>query len=720
MSFSLAPEDVRKSTEVPKRPYAIGLVILAMVAVVGVLLIINYAVSQRQNALVTWQQNLVGVAQVRSGAVSAWVAQQQAPLRRFADDADVRLSVAQIMEPSADLDLASRGYLRNWLSNVARTNGFLPPTAPGDDVTAQMTPGLRNGLAIVNKAGDVLVQAGQFPATQVEVKDYIKSYSPDSPRMIDLFKHEDGKIYVGFVQPVFNLDGGTDEASRIGLVIGTKAVEGELWPLLEQPGAILKSGQSLLLRLKAGAVEVISPAGDKPALSIQLGADVKGSIEAEAMAAPGSLTLGRNYADIDTVATSRVVDGTPWVLSYQASHAEVLADSEHRVAYQAAIFAALLAVVLGFLYAAWRNGAARIAGQKALEYAALARRFEFQSKLLRMVTDSQRSHILIADTEGRVRFANATLAKDMEADSEEMIGKPLASAVGPDAARRFTKRAQEASLSNKAVVTVDRVQIGETEEDFRVVQTQHIPIEDHSAGPNQPPSRGTLIVEEDITDVVLEREKRERVLRGVVDALVSVVDRRDPHAAQHSSRVSRLARQISAELGLSDIDCDATEMAGALLNLGKLLVPADLLVKQTPLDETEIKIVRDSLIASADIVKQIEFEGPVVETLRQSLEKVDGSGYPGNLKGDDILLTARVLSVANAFVALISPRAHRVGKSIDDALKILMEQEGKAYDRGVIAALMSYIDNKGGREVWGHIAPPPAEEQPEEDNPWLR
>jgi HD-GYP domain-containing protein (c-di-GMP phosphodiesterase class II) len=723
MTFSLAPEDVRKSTEVPKKPYAIGVAILCMVAVAGILLILNYAYGQSQNTLLTWQQTLGGVSQVRAGAISGWLRQQQAPLVRFAEDADVRLSVSQIMEPSTDLDLGSRGYLRNWLSSLARDNGYLPP-APNDALEAQAQgENSRTGLAILNKKGEVLVSVGLFPADQAEVKAAAAQFTLDGSRLVDLFKGPDGQVYVGFLQPIFSLEGASDEASRIGLVVAVKTAANELWPLLDQPGAMLKTGEVVLLRKGEGTVTLLSPAGGGAALEQQFDLATETLTEAQAARSPGTLTEGKNYAGKQTMGSSRTVEGTPWVLTYQASRDEMMADSDRRLRYQVMIFFALLALVLVALYAAWRRGAAIIAAQKAEEYAALARRFEFQTKLLRTVTDSQRNHILIADTEGRVRFANATLGKDMGTNDEDLIGKPLAAAVGPDTARRYAKRSQEANLSNKAVVTVDRVQLDETGEKFKVVQTQHIPLEDHSAGPGANPARGTLIVEEDITDVVMEREKRERTLRGVVDALVAVVDKRDPFATEHSSRVARLSRAISAEMSLSDIDTDTSELAGALLNLGKLFVPPDILTKQGGLNADELKVVRDAMLTTADVLARIEFEGPVVETLRQSLEKFDGTGYPDGRKGDDIILTGRIVAVANAFVALISARAHRSGLPLDEAVRKLMDQVDSSYDRRVVAALVSYLDNKGGREVWELVSAPAAPEAPPpaaDDNPWQR
>lgn len=720
MSFSLTPEDVKKSTEGPVKPYAVGFIVWLTVAVAGLLLIGAYAMTERENAKINLQGMLGGVAQVRAGALVGWVQQQQAPLARFAGDEDVRLSITQILQPSADLDLASRGYLRNWLASLARDNGYLPDPPSGEVTGSAQTPE-PSGIAILSKTGDVLVSVGMFPAEAEAVKSFVREYRVGDSSLLDMFKGSDGKVYVGFAQPLFGLGGGEGEEARIGLVLGIKAVEQDVYPLLRQPGAMLQTAESVLLRRVGGIVQIISPVGSSAPLTLQFDAATQGLVEADAMRQPGSFSIGMNYNNVNTVSVSRAVEGTPWVLAYQAAYAEVLDSTDRRVMGQISVFSSLLFLVLGFLYAAWRNGAARVASEKAIEYAALARKLDFQSKLLRLVTDSQRNHILIADTEGRVRFVNATLAKFMESNSEELIGKPLAAAVGPDAARRLGKRSQEASLSNKAIVTVDRIALDETDDSkFRVIQTQHIPLEDYSAGPDKPPARGMLIVEEDITDVVMEREKRERVLQGVVGVLVSVVDRRDPFAAEHSNRVARLSHMLAAELGLSKVESEAVEMAGELLNLGKLLVPQQILTKQGPLDEAELRVVRDSILASGDLVSKIEFEGPVVETLHQSLERVDGSGFPQGRVGDDIIITARILAVANSFVALISPRAHRAGLPLDAAIEALLAQEGKAYDRGVVAALINYIDNKGGRTEWEMIAPPAVAEKPADENPWQR
>ncbi len=729
MTFSLTPDDVLKSTMPPKKPYLVGLVILLCLTILGLVLIAHYAISQRETALLGVQRVMSGVSDVRSDAVANWVRQQHAVLQKFAHDQDVRMSVTQIQEPSADLDLSSRGYLRNWLADLAREHNFLPPDV-SQQVEANVQPTSESGMAIFAKDGSMMVNVGLFPSSEEAVKTFVKNYTVETSSVLDLFKGKDGQIYVGFAQPIFGINGGANESERVAMVLGVKLVEGELWPLLGQPGTVLKSGQVLLLEKNANQVRVLSPFDGGPALSRQFDLSKDSMVEVKSVINPGQFTEGINHGGEWTIAVSRMVSGTPWTVSYQVNYNELMHQTEKNLLYQKAIFLLILLAILGLLYGTWRRGAAKVASEKALEYASLARRFDFQGRLMKLVTDSQHNHILLIDADGRVRFANATLARDMGMSAEDMLGKPLASAVGAEAARRLSKRAHEAEISNRPIFVIERIEPvvppAENGEEvpaptaLRVVQTQHIPVQDNSLGPDHPISHGTLIVEDDITDLVKEREKREKILRGVVDAMIAVVDRRDPYAAEHSSRVARLSRQIAVEMGLDGTMRDAVEMAGALLNFGKLLVPAQLLTKETALDEAELKVVRDSLLSSAEILSPISFDGPVIETLRQIQEKVDGSGFPNGFQGDQILVSARIVSVANAFVALISPRAHRSGMALDTAIDILFKQVDRAYDRAVIAALVNYLDNKGGRDEWEIMAPPPDISTLGTDNPWLR
>ena len=246
--------------------------------------------------------------------------------------------------------------------------------------------------------------------------------------------------------------------------------------------------------------------------------------------------------------------------------------------------------------------------------------------------------------------------------------------------------------SGKAAENLHRL---EGTDGVQVIQTEHIPI---AAAAGR--SAGVLVVENDVTAAVAERERRARTLGDIVKTLVGIVDSRDPFAAHHSTRVAALSRAIAAEMSLGDREIGTAETAGSLLNFGKVLVAPELLTKTGELSDTDRAKVRQSVQTSAALLQGIDFDGPVVETLRQAQAHWDGSGFPQDLAGDQILLTARIVGVANAFVGMVSRRAYREALDVDKAMELLLAQVGKAFDRRVVAALVSYLDNHGGRSHW--------------------
>ena len=153
-------------------------------------------------------------------------------------------------------------------------------------------------------------------------------------------------------------------------------------------------------------------------------------------------------------------------------------------------------------------------------------------------------------------------------------------------------------------------------------------------------------------------------------------------------------------MDLDEISIDTAATAGSLMNLGKILVPPDLLSSTDDLQSFELRMIRESIRSTAELLEDVEFDGPVVEVLRQVRERWDSAGDPGNCGGDDILPPARVVAVANAFVAMISPRAWRPGMTVDVAIDRLMAEVGGALDRRVVAALINRLDNRGGRGIW--------------------
>lgn len=323
----------------------------------------------------------------------------------------------------------------------------------------------------------------------------------------------------------------------------------------------------------------------------------------------------------------------------------------------------------------------------------LQNRLNYREDLLRLLADHQAGAVEIFDHNNRFWFVNRPAADQLGKQAMEILGKPLNRVLSVDRIKRLELRLAEARAAEQPLEYIDRVVDDKGVTRFIRSRYESIP-------PVAELSGGVLVSEEDHTSLIVERERRERMLRQVIETLVAVVDRRDPYAAGHSARVGQLAHAIAEEMGLSPTLIETAEVAGSLMNFGKVLVSRSILTKTTALTPEELQRVRDSILTSADILAIIGFEGPVVPTLRQVLERFDGGGVPDGLKGDAILVTSRIVAVANAFVAFVSPRAHRDGLSLSEALKCMMNEAGKTFDERVLIALGNYIENRPNKLDW--------------------
>ena len=204
-------------------------------------------------------------------------------------------------------------------------------------------------------------------------------------------------------------------------------------------------------------------------------------------------------------------------------------------------------------------------------------------------------------------------------------------------------------------------------------------------------------------------QKVRRTLNGTVSALAITVEMRDPYTAGHQQRVTHLACTIARAMKLSEEQTEGLHVAGSLHDLGKILVPAEILNKPGPLTETETShvkthpqaghdilmgLIRGHPQAGYDILKEIDFPWPVAQIVLQHHERMDGSGYPMGLRGDDILMEARILAVADVVEAMSSHRPYRPAHGIDRALEEISQKKGTLYDPEVVEACIALFREK--------------------------
>lgn len=195
-------------------------------------------------------------------------------------------------------------------------------------------------------------------------------------------------------------------------------------------------------------------------------------------------------------------------------------------------------------------------------------------------------------------------------------------------------------------------------------------------------------------DLKMSHARLEAIFSGTVSALAVTTEKRDQYTAGHQHRVADLACAIAREMGLSAKMTDDIKIAGTLHDIGKLFVPLDILSQTGKLTDIEKLFVKTHPAAGYDIVKSIPFDGPIAEIILEHHERMDGSGYPRGIKGNEILLEARVLSVADVVEAMASHRPYRPALGIDKALEEIRDHSGRLYDEYVVNACVRVINQK--------------------------
>lgn len=190
-------------------------------------------------------------------------------------------------------------------------------------------------------------------------------------------------------------------------------------------------------------------------------------------------------------------------------------------------------------------------------------------------------------------------------------------------------------------------------------------------------------------------EKLERILAQTIGAMAAVTEMRDPYTAGHQRRAGELAKAIAAEMGLSGQQIRALSLAAMTYEIGKIQIPAEILSKPGRLDAIESSFIKIHPDAGFEILRGIEFPWPIAQIVRQHHERLDGSGYPLGLKGEEIMLEARIIAVADVIEAMLSHRPYRSALGIDAALAEIIENQGVLYDPKVVQACVSLFRERG-------------------------
>lgn len=293
---------------------------------------------------------------------------------------------------------------------------------------------------------------------------------------------------------------------------------------------------------------------------------------------------------------------------------------------------------------------------------------------------------------GRMCFANPHIPRYSGYTDDELIGTKILNFVHPEDREQVKTYAREMLAGQRTVPYEYRIIAKSGEVKWLLETVTSITY------------RGQQAVLGNTMEITDRKEAEEalnralvrlhRATSSIIEVIVMAVESRDPYTAGHQKRVSALAGAIAREMGYPPEDCEAIRMAGAIHDLGKISIPAEILSMPRRLLDLEYNLIKTHADKGYQILKDIEFGRPIAEIVHQHHERLDGSGYPRGLKGDEILMEARIMAVADTVEAMGTHRPYRPSLGIEAALATIEAGRGSLYDRQVVDVCLRLFREK--------------------------
>ena len=588
-------------------------------------------------------------------------------------------------------------WRRNRLSDVKRASiGFTTkremarllqdPTNPSARATLQILLNINKKDTVYADAfflgtkGDILQSDNPNPplVDQATMKAMKLALKDRKGVLSDFFRDPKGIIYIDAIAPVPD---NTGQPIAI-MVLRSKAAE-FLYPLIQSWPTPSKTAETLLVCREGDSVLFLNELRHRPNTALTLRFPLTDTTLPAAQAALGKYGrfFGRDYRGLEVLAVTQPVPDSPWSIVAKVDAEEVLAEVKYRAWVASIIIFLLILIAAGLIISIYRN-------RREVERKRAEEELKQSEERYRSIFENAQEGIYRSTPEGGIIMANPAVAKIYGYASP----KELVSGI-TDVARQVyvdpKERVKIMQIVEERGLIVDR--------ETQVYRKDGIIIWISLTINAVRDEKGQFLYYEgmifDITDRKENVERMRKALGATVQAIAVTVETKDPYTAGHQRRVADLARSIATEMKLPVDQIDGIRMAAAIHDLGKISVPAEILSKPTKLTALEFSLIKAHAQTGYDILKDIDFPWPVARIVLEHHERMDGSGYPNGLTGDN-LLESRILSVADVVEAMASHRPYRTGLGIDAALEEIEKNRGTYYDNAVVDACLRLFREK--------------------------
>ncbi|MBI5551749.1 MAG: PAS domain-containing protein [Desulfobacterales bacterium] len=659
----------------------LSIVVLCIVtAVVAfcVLLIVKNKESELEESL---EKRLALLAGSRAEVISTWLSGLVNQGDRIVASDLFKLFAAQIDLLGEDVSLLVTGSLPAGKAKgqeVVELSEQLPMMQKLLDEFTRYAD-FRSGR-IINRRGRTYLatDAGTNPLTPVD-QAHVKAVLASKRPYFSPVRHTANGLVMDLFLPIEALQGD----APVAVLMLSKAVSDKINELLAKSPLMGEGERTRLIQEEGGQLQEIIPWMPGELTSLAQPMSFTGDILAFAVRdslteSRRAYTFGRKVPELDW-----------WIVQ----------ESDFRIARKAIRNYSRFMIVMGALMvlacvsslgAIWWRLVGIENQRSARRFKELADRIDEQRRLLDSINNTITEFIALKDVRGYYQYVNPAFAHAMGRRAEEMNGLDDTALFGFDTAKRL-EVSDHWVLANKQPKNfqIDLY----IQSKLHHLQISKVPFFDQAGK-----ITGLVSLFRDITEIVQVRKKSEKATRQTIETLVKAIEKTDPYLSGHSNLMQQIAQGVAGELNLGEQETATIEIAANLSQIGKMFVDKNLLNKPGKLTAEERQEVEQHVDHAASLLKDVEFELPVTQSVLQINELMDGTGYPQGLKAEAITMPARVLAVVNAFCAMVKPRAYRESLPPEQALSILAQAQAK-YDQNVVQALEKVVRSPLGEKI---------------------
>lgn len=677
----------RTTSVAARRTLIAGLGLLAVIVAAAIVIPALLVADKRAALEAELDRRLQILAESRAQVLGAWLEGNRRVAARISESELFRLFATELA--------MAGGELSDVIAGAQNREGDPRRSADIDPLVLQL-PYMEQLLSDFVRETDFLSAYLIGPKGQVLIRSGGASDLPGHHKVLAQRFFRQGAIAFGaariaaaglvsdVVLPVFPVQSESGEGRPAAVLLLSLPIGNKLAEILS-PGGLSQPGERLRMIQadEAGLVE-IAPGESPPIRALAAPSPFDGD---------GDMAFARRPqvgGGQPVYSAGAVVPGTLWWIVQEADTGAAEVDFSAFRRSVIAVAGLVVVSVAAALAAIWLRMAESHSRGQAAQFRALAARIEGQRRLLDSINSTIADYIGLKDLDGGYRYVNAAFARALGRPAEQLVGLDDAAIFGRGTAERL-KLSDAQALAAAGPVTGDyEVFLGN---ERRRLQISKVAFADQTGKVS-----GIVAVARDVTELVEARRRRDRAISQMVTALVRAVELRDPYLAGHSRRVAEFATETARRLGATPEEIATVEIAANLSQIGKLAIPRALLTKTARLDDDEIALMQSHIGHAERTLKDIEFDLPILATMRQMHERLDGTGYPDGLAGAEISRSALILGACDVFCARIEPRSYRRGIDPQAALAVL-QQNDRRYDPKVVSALAAVVQSVAGEKL---------------------